>query len=147
MQVTGAGFVAITLYYTFQQDVPPTTEEIEKALRTKKTTPPHLVALKDAESNKLKRVFVVGNGTYIPCKEGCTIRGAYVNLMAIYFVFQLQYPTIYCGALGMLQTHFFRIGDYALEGGFASAGYKRLSGNVKKAVAKIEQQKAKDNQK
>ncbi len=141
-----AGSVVVTFYLICLQDIPPTTEEIEKALHTTKTTPPHLVAFKDTESNKLQRLFIVGNGTYIPCKEGCTIRGAYVNLMAIYFVFQLQYPTIYCGALGMLQTHFIRIGDYALEGGFASAGYKRLSGNVKKAIAKLERQNATENQ-
>ena len=68
------------------QDIP--NKDIDFALTSCDKEPPHLLVLK--ADGILKGSFVIGDGVHIRCKE--TVTYAVVTLLAVYYVFDLEYP-------------------------------------------------------
>ncbi len=120
---------------------------MDQHLKSKATDPPHLVLFKDEESDTPRGIFIVGHGTYIKCdiatkddngrwiRISQTLRGAYINLIAVYFAFQLDYPIWYTGALGVLQEHMLGAGRYTL---YRSSGFNHFAANLKKEINALE---------
>ena len=67
-----------------------------------------------------------------------------MNLIQLYYAFNLEYPEIYTGALGILQEHMMRVGEYVL---YKSSGYKHFAANLRKAVKSIEKRQKAESQK
>lgn len=109
------------------QDVP--FEEVEV---TDECDPPHLLFGIDSTSEEgqddCKYIYVVGDGIHIKCHDNCT--PAILQLLAVYYVFQLEYPRIYSQLLGLLQT----LVTSEPYRGQMSSKYKRYAPTLKTAL-------------
>ncbi len=115
-------------------------DSMDEHLKSGTRDPPHLVVFKDEGNDEPRGIFIVGHGTYVKCSisadgEGnASLRGAFITLVATYFAFQLDYPKMYCGALGILQEHLLAAGEYTL---WRSKSYKFFAPKVKRALKAI----------
>lgn len=109
------------------QDVP--DDEVAKTLATKKLTPPKIFIIKS--NGQVKGQYIVADGVYIDC---CSMSGnaAILMLLAVYYVFDLEYPRMYSQLLGLLQTHLLDLTPYT---GQKSSKYRKLSTDLQKAIA------------
>ncbi|CAG2216096.1 unnamed protein product [Mytilus edulis] len=75
-------------------------DDVKNKLKSKEMTPPHLVIFK-SESKKLA-IYIVGDSIHITC-QGSSVTSAITQLLAIYYVFDIDYPKCYAMVLGLLQ--------------------------------------------
>lgn len=107
------------------QDVP--DEDIEKCLSTKKMDGPRIVAFdQDGETVGL---YVVGDGVYSEVKKGGLL-AALTVVMALYYIFDLEYPRISANILGLIQ-HFVFKEPYRAK---TSVAYKKFIKEIEKLL-------------
>lgn len=99
---------------------------------TKESCPPHIVVFRT--NGQVKGIFVAADGVYVECGESSISAGILV-LLACYYVFNMDYPRIYCQLLGILQTHLIRQIPYA---GPKSSKYSKFSTKMMKAIGEVE---------
>ncbi|CAC5375782.1 unnamed protein product [Mytilus coruscus] len=75
-------------------------DDVKNKLKSKEMTPPHLVIFK-SESKKLA-IYIVGDSIHIS-SQGSTVTSVITQLLAIYYVFDIDYPKCYAMVLGLLQ--------------------------------------------
>lgn len=78
-----------------------TEEEISESLKSKPRHPPTLHIFRAAR--KVAGAGIAADTVKIIC-EGDSFESHIVDLIAVYYVFQLSYPKIYSQLLGVLQT-------------------------------------------
>ncbi|XP_038065740.1 uncharacterized protein LOC119735869 [Patiria miniata] len=88
---------------TIKEDI--SDDEVEEVLKTGDRDPPHLLVLK--KGGTIAGTFVVGDTVSIMCHSTSdkSITSAMLTLIAVYYVFDLDYPKIYSQLLGTLQSH------------------------------------------
>lgn len=108
------------------QDVP--DEEIEKSL-VSHLSPPHLSIFKS--DGKITGQFIVADGVQIDC---CSTSGNVdvLELMALYYILDLEYPRVYSQLLGILQTHLLKLTPYS---GAKSTKFRKFSTDLQKKMA------------
>ena len=89
----------------FLQDVP--DEDIKKEVQSQRKEPPKLVVFTD--HHRLKSSFVVADGVTIMSKMGSTATDAILLLIAVYYLFDLEYPKTYSQLLGHSKTMLLRV--------------------------------------
>ena len=70
-------------------------------LQSKEDSAPHLCAI--LEDDKLKAIFVVGDEAIIRCYGNCMIL-AVIQLICVYYIFDIDYPKCYAMLLTLLQV-------------------------------------------
>lgn len=123
--------VIITYMFNLFKGVP--DEDIEKSLRSKYLEPSRLVVFK--AEGKIKGQYynyMVNDKTYmyIECRT-TSGNGSILELMPVYYVFDMEYPRMYSKLLGILQTHLLCLQPYA---GQKSMQYKKFSTALEKEL-------------
>lgn len=75
--------------------------EIKTKLASKPQEPPHLVMFK--KEDQLKGIYIIGDTVSIRC-QGTSVLSAVTQLLAAYYVFDIDYPKCYAMLLGFMQT-------------------------------------------
>ena len=77
-------------------------KELEISLKSKELEPPHLRIMYNPDES-LHGIYIVGDGDYIDA--GDIVLDALVTTIAVYYVFDLDYPDIFSQILGILQQY------------------------------------------
>lgn len=109
-------------------------EDIQKSLKTKTLQPPKLVVFKS--EGKIKGQYIVSDNTYIECCA-TSANASILELMAAYYVFDMEYPRMYSQLLGILQTYLLRLQPYT---GVRSVRFKKFSTALEKELYEEEEQ-------
>ncbi len=104
-------------------------DEIVAELKSDAKDAPHLRVFFNPD-HSVKAVFIVGNGTFLKCHP--TIKGSLKVLMALYYVFNMEYPTCYGLALGVLQNFCLPELPFSLR---RTKAFSLFVTQVKKAIA------------
>lgn len=108
------------------QDV--SDSEVTAALATPERSPPHIVCVKC--NDIIKGTYVVGDNVVMDCKSN-DFAVALLQLLAAYYVLDLDYPRIFSQVLGIFQTYFVKTVPYD---GLKSKKYLFSSQKLKMAL-------------
>ena len=106
---------------------------MEKALSTKECEAPHIVAFTNGGVGLLCGLYIVCDNVYIEVDVKLGMMGALLNLIATYYIFDLEYPRMHAMILAILQT-------LVMEESYKNAtskGYKVLSKDLKLKLAEL----------
>ena len=80
----------------------PTQGDVENALSTKECEAPHIIAF--TNGGVLCGLYIVCDNVYIEVDVKLGVMGALLNLIATYYIFDLEYPQMHAMILAILQT-------------------------------------------
>ena len=80
----------------------PTQGDVENALSTKECEAPHIIAF--TNGGVLCGLYIVCDNVYIEVDVKLGMMGALLNLIATYYIFDLEYPQMHAMILAILQT-------------------------------------------
>ena len=105
-------------------------------LKSSQKDSPKVVVFRDSGEQDLKKVSIVGHGADVSV-DSRSLEDAFMTLLCLYYVLNVQYPICFCGVLGILQSYY--IGDDKYDG-FKSNAYKRFVPQIARAVKTVKDQ-------